>query len=335
MTDGTIGGCVERLLARSVTSGSPQERVIPRILFPQCRRAVAALLALGVALAFPPTARPADAQLGRLVKAAKDKAADKAKEAVAGTPAETAPAKKAAIPEDRTITAERLSAVLTALEPLVARAERQTALLRMRRDFTVRDSIAQACIGSAMQAIAADPMAMASRERTPAQERSEKQIAAQMERQSNALGEPGLTERDPLRFAFVADSFRLAQSRLTVVSYGLSRDVPYQPAELITQEVAERQRPRTEKVEATLNVAENARGGMSSTLFAAIRERAAPYALLQAGDTKAAQGSGSMGTFTDAERAVLAAREADLKRLAPYFRNGTLHWATGEDLSTW
>jgi hypothetical protein len=306
-----------------------------RVRVPHRRRAVAALLALGAALAFPPTARPADAQLGKLVKAAKDKAADKVKEAVAGTPAETAPAKKAAIPEDRTITAERLSAVLTALEPLVARAERRTAFLRLRRDFTVRDSVAQACIGRAMEAVAANPMAMASRERTPAQERSEKEIASQMDRQSKVLEEPGLTERDPLRHAFVADSFRVAQSRLVVVTYGLSCDVPYQPAELIAQEVAERQRARTDKAEAKLNVAENARGGMSSTLFAAIRERAALYALLQAGDTKAAQGSGSMSTFTDAERAVLAAREADLKRLAPYFRNGTLHWATGEDLSTW
>jgi hypothetical protein len=66
--------------------------------------------------------------------------------------------------------------------------------------------------------------------------------------------------------------------------------------------------------------------------FALLRERIALFALSSADPTAKV---GKEGVFTDEERAALTARAAEIQKLTPYFKNGTLAWVGSGDLSKW
>jgi hypothetical protein len=81
-----------------------------------------------------------------------------------------------------------------------------------------------------------------------------------------------------------------------------------------------------------LVVPESARKGLSTRQFGMLRERIAIYAIaLAAGDGS----EGSLKSFGDAERSALAARAAELKAIAPFFRDGLIRWSTWGDVKSW
>jgi hypothetical protein len=272
-------------------------------------------------------ALPAQAQLGRLKKMG----ADLAKESV-GLPAKEEP--KAAATNasasrgtDNLITAERLELVMTALAPMVERAKRESAARAARRDYEARHTPWKTCIETAAKKATSISEAYLTKGGDIAVRSAElmqRQVAAQH------------AGRD-LQAAYLADSAAVISFELSALMTGAKCGPSvYMPAAVVAQE-AERsamQRGSYEIDESgravgNVQVPEAVRKSLTTHQFGLLRERVALYAL------SLDDASVKLGAFTDAEKAALATRAAELRALAPFFRDGTMRWTTWRDVKSW
>ncbi len=292
-----------------------------------------AMLISGVLLFVPTT--NAHAQLGKLKKLGADAIKDKAKEKIAGkeTPEATKDANKDASKSEGTakessaITVAQLDQMLAALVPMAAEAEKATQLRKVATEHARKDSIANKCLEAGQQAL------MASRtppKVTPAQQARAKQF----EKDGDRLGEVAIKafEKDDKRAgAFAQDSMGTAQRQSAALVLGLKCTFEYTPPALMETRVATFGMSGDLPVPAS-DVPASARTSFSRVQFATLRERIALFAISSQDPTAKL---GKEGVFTDEERAALTARSADIQKLLPYFKNGTLRWKTYNDLSGW
>jgi hypothetical protein len=113
--------------------------------------------------------------------------------------------------------------------------------------------------------------------------------------------------------------------------------MPYMPAALLDYQVASEARLMKSGSNAEMPTGDDAfivppnqRAGMTSGQFGRIREAIAIWLLQQSGDVPP-----TAYKFTDAEKAVLTAKAAQLKDLGPLFKTNALTWASWSDIKAW
>lgn len=280
------------------------------------------------------TSAPAHAQLGKLKKlgadaakaAAKDKLGgkDSATAAKAGTTSEAAKNGSTAAtraPLDATLTAERVDMVLAALAPLAAAAEAESRNRTIERAYLARDSAAKACMKSAEGRMPTPPSAAAVKQITvltkEGERLNERYSAALLARSADG--------------PFIEDSLSVTMNRNAVLALGLSCRFEYAPKSLLLRKAAQ-VGTVTDGEAARTMIPPASRGSLSKAQFARMRERIALFALSAADPSVK---TGAEGIFTAEEKAVLSARAAQIGKLTPFFRNGTLSWGGGGDLTDW
>ncbi len=292
-------------------------------------RFVSLIGAVVVALGLLTTAAsPAHAQLGRLKKIAED-AAKKS----AGVEKPTAPAKATAdeVKESGDITAERIDAVIAFLTPLVADAERVSAL-RVATSAYERDmKEASDCLSAFTKS-----GAMPSGDKAEEMNKFEKRQSA-----LNKLATQALDAGDYRRGMAYQDSAGVTQARMMVAMFNATKckQVPYRPAIVIEDEArkladATAGKTQPEEGAAKIDVPASNRAGMSTRMFGLTRERIALYGLLATKAITTAQ-AGKEGVFTDAETAALNARKAQILKMEPLFKTSALEYKGWSDLTYW
>lgn len=292
------------------------------------------LLAPALTLALVLTAMPAEAQLGKLKKLGGDLAKEAGREAI-GLPKESKPAEsglssssKAAV--DYTITPERAELVLTALAPLIEDARKEAAAREVRTAYEARMQQLEKCANAASKGMTSYSQAYLDQ----GGKVTEKQ-AAVMERLAAAM-QAG-RKREVL---FMQDTAGvLSYEIMSLMIGGKCGKAPYKPAALIDAELA-REAMSASGAEigedgryvSKLDVPESARKGLTTRQFGVMRERIAIYALEL---TREGGAPSSLQGFSDAERAALDARAAQLKTLAPFFRDGAIGWSSWGDVKRW
>lgn len=287
-----------------------------------------------VAVLLATAARPAHAQFGKLKKlgadaakaAAKDKLGgkDSATAAKAGISSEGAKNESSATtktPLDATLTAERVDMVLAALAPLAAAAEAESRNRAIERAYLSRDSVAKACMKAAEGRVPTPPSAAA-----------EKQIIA-LTKEGERLNErysAALLARSA-DGPFVEDSLTVTMNRSAVLALGLRCQFEYAPKSLLLRKASQIGTVTDGEVART-TIPASARGNLSKAQFARMRERIALFGL-SAADPSAK--TGAEGMFTAEEKSVLSARAAQIGKLTPFFRNGSMSWGGGGDLTNW
>jgi hypothetical protein len=288
----------------------------------------AVLVAAAAALAAPSAA---EAQLGRLKKAAAgaiaDRAADAAARRVLGDSAAPASAGSASAPRDASssasaapassrgpekleITSARVDTFIVAMRPLVAAARERQAFL----DLQKREQEWEACRGRVVQATA---MAMASGDRSALpSDATQAKIDALIEQNLKA-GERMLAAAQAGNTALqqaIADSMMVVNEQAQALQYpriatecGKKVVAPKAPAGELREDgtVASHVAPD-----------QSATGGWSATQFGRLRERLAIYLV---SPEKA-------NDLTPEERAAIDARRADLAPFAAAFAAGTMEW---------
>ncbi len=292
--------------------------------------------AVGVALLLALIATPASAQLGKLKKmgadAAKAAAKDKlgGKDSVpAGKPSAATEAAKATAgntntaPLDATLTAERVDMVLAALAPLAAAAETASRDRAIERAYLTRDSTSKACMKAAEGRMPTAPGASA-----------QKQIMV-LQKDGERLNErfsAALLARTP-DAPFLEDSLTVTMNRSAVLSLGLKCQFEYAPRSLLLRKSAQVGKVVEDGApSARTTIPPGARGNLSKAQFARMRERIALYGLSAA---EPGVKTGAEGVFSAEEQAVLSARAAQIGKLTPFFKNGTMSWGGGGDLANW
>jgi hypothetical protein len=222
---------------------------------------------------------------------------------------------------DATVTAERLDLVLAALVPLVAAAEAETRNRTIEREYLKKDSLAQACVKSGEGRM------------PPAQSAATKKQIEVLNRDSKGLNEryTAALLAGSADGPFLQDSLTVAMMRSVSLLLGTKCQIDYAPTSLLKKRAAQVQ-VSGDVDPPKVTIGEAARGKLSQAQFARIRERIALYGIsLREPSAK----MGVEGVFTSEERAVLAARSAKITGMTPFFRNGTLAWGGGGDLTGW
>lgn len=287
-------------LARTMTM------TVPRALF-----AVAALL-----IAMP--AQRADAQLGRLKKAAEQAAKD-----AVGKKAEPVTGTTKSSDNSTEITAARLDAIITALNARVAIAQQISKGKALEAEFTPKRKAFEDCVRKAGER-------MASTGTPPSAEGMQKmgdynmKATAYMQRYA-AIIQDKSRQREVL---FLQDSgtayAMLGQAAMTGTNCGPAL---FAPAAVIDYHVAMQ---TVNADDGQWMVPEPNRGGMETWQFGRIRERVALWALIQAGAAKPSEGK-----FSESENATMQQKAKELAVLAPFFKDGAMTWVTWSDLKGW
>jgi hypothetical protein len=273
-----------------------------------------------------------------LKKIGADAIKDTAKEKMAGkeAPATTkegaaGEARKAATsdskPVNMTITASQLDLMLAALTPMAVDAEKKTQAKLLAAEHTRKTQIADKCLKDGTNA-------MIAARKGPNITEASKTRARAMNKEAGRLSDVTMKSYesgDRRAGAFAQDSMNTMQMQIAVLEMGLSCKFEFTPPAVMESMVA------TYGMSGDLPEAESAipaaaRSAFDKYQFALLRERIALFALSSADPTAKV---GKEGVFTDEERAALTARAAEIQKLTPYFKNGTLYWIGAGDLSKW
>lgn len=292
--------------------------------------------AIAIVLATPVS--QAHAQFGKLKKIGAEAIKDKAKGKIAGkeTPEVTKPgsaddgSKSAAAdskPVNMTLNASQLDLMLAALTPMAADAERATQVRRLAAAHTQKTEAAKKCMADGQAALMAG--------RTPPNlTPAAKARARQLEKDADRLGAvvaASYSDGNRRVGAFAQDSMVTMQMQNAVLGMGLACSFEFTPSALMESQVAT-YGMSGDLPESQSTVPAEAHTAFTKHQFALLRERIALFALGTADPTVK---MGKEGVFTDEERAALTARSAEIVKLQPYFKNGTLAWAGSGDLSKW
>lgn len=295
------------------------------------------VLAPALALLLATPASNAHAQFGKLKKMGADAIKDKAKEKVAGkdTPeatksGATAEGSKSVAADSKpvamTLNASQLDAMLAALTPMAADAERATQTRMLLVGHNKKIAAAKKCMADGQAAL------MAGRAPTPTAvgRAKAKQLNKDADRLS-AVVSASYTDGNRRTGVFAQDSMATMQMQSVVLEMGLKCDFAHTPAAVMESQVA------TYGMSGDLPVSQSsvpaeARSTFTKYQFALLRERIALFALLS---VDPALKVGKEGVFTDEERAALTARMVEIQKLTPYFKNGTMRWNGTDDLSKW
>ncbi|WP_309672371.1 hypothetical protein [Gemmatimonas sp.] len=295
------------------------------------------VLASGIAVLLAMPGADAHAQFGKLKKMGADAIKDKAKEKVAGKDTPEAAKSGAAVegskaaaadskPVAMTLNASQLDLMLAALAPMAADAEKATQANRMKSDHTAKRKAAEKCMQDGQVAMSAGRMPAP----TAAGQARSVQLSKEAER-LQLVANAALTDGNRRTWAFAQDSASAMQMQAAVLGIGFKCDFAITPPAVMEREYG------TYGMSGDLPVGQSsvpasARATFTKYQFSLLRERIALFALLSVDPTLKA---GKQGVFDDDERAALTARMADIQKLLPFFKNGTLRWKTEEDLSTW
>ncbi len=257
---------------------------------------------------------PGHAQLGKLKKIG----ADAAKDAAMGKKPEDPTA--ARVTYD--ITAERLSAIVTALTPALAAAQRDADAKAVTAGYDARYKAANECFSklttgtpdlSGMQTEKYEAM---STKLTSIGTRLSAATSAKRHREMIALQDTAIV----LQVTMAAAMFK-----------NTCPAMPYKPAAMIDAAVAQMEQAASGASSSSeIVVSPDARAGMTHGQWGRVRERVAVWLLIQSGDLpKTAE------KFTDAEQSVMSARSAELKKFAPLFQSHTMQWVNWGDVKAW
>lgn len=289
------------------------------------RALVAAALASGALLLVPATAH---AQFGKLKKLGGEIGKEVARD-VAGLPPEkkdagsSESARSSRTSADYAITAERVDIVITALAPLVELAKKEAAAKEVSAGFTKKRAAWEKCItdaGKNMTTYSPEYLEKVGELTTKTSDLLQRHVSAvQAKRHRQA--------------AFIEDSMTVFGNVQMALMSGAKCGAPvYKPAAMIEAEVARKTGDSTGEVtesgRSQYSIPESSRKGLAYYQFGVLRERIALFAL---GET----GTHRLNTYTAEEQAALDARSAELKALAPYFRDGMLRWSNPGDLKSW
>lgn len=273
-------------------------------------------------------ATTAHAQLGKLKKIG----VDAAKDAAMGKKPE--PPKDPTAPRiDYNITAERLTAIVTALKPSLAAAQRQMAVAEKERaartvkvDYDAKFKASSDCLTKSMKGL---PDLGATE--SPKYEALQKKAEAASKRVSSASAAKKNRE-----YLAASDTAMVASMRMNAMMYKNScPEMPFKPDALIEAEAASMDRAAAEansnsQSSSELDVPPEARAGMTTGQWGKIRERVACWLLIQSGDLPA-----TAEKFTEAEQSLLSSRAAEIKEFGPVFKSGTMQWVNWGDIKSW
>lgn len=283
-------------------------------------------------------ASPAQAQLGRLKKmgadavkdAAKGKAADKIDPA--GTKADNAASasKSGTKPADNALNDDRVALVVASLQPMVVEAEKRQARNRALTAHAAKVAASGACMEALTKSF--NPMAAASMsDKTIAEiDRINQQMSGAQSRMNAAY------QRNDVRTQlFLKDTVNVLTQRSAILTMGGKCTVDFTPSAIIEAQAASQGGTVTgdDADAGKVEPSSAAKAQLTPTQFGVIRERIALWALLQ--ENPNLKGAGKEGVFTAEEQAVLSAHAADIKKLTPFFKDGSMRWSTWGDLKSW
>jgi len=218
--------------------------------------------------------------------------------------------------------------MLAALTPMAADAEKTTQIQKVANAHQLKYKAAEKCLNDAVAGVSTGRKV--GRSPTAAERARSGQLEKDIERLSEVFAKSVGNENRRVT-AYAQDSMTTKQMQNTVLQMGLSCSFEFTPAAVMETQVS------TWGMSGDLpdppsSVPAPARQTFSKYDFALLRERIALFALSSADPTVKV---GSQGVFTDEEKAALTARAAEIQKLQPYFKNGTLRWKGASDLSTW
>lgn len=279
-----------------------------------------AAFAVGLSLALAPST--ATAQLGKLKKAAADAVKDKA-----GVKTDDASANKSS--EDFAITAERLDAVMIVFEETAKAYESEAAARSVKADYDKRRIAFETCATTGLQGGMVTPTNDGIQRST---------IYTTLVSTMAGRAQTTLTAKKYREYLQIVDSTQVMSSMSAVTMFGLDAKCKpaFKPAAILDEEAARMARANSGSSDngaSVIEVKTSTRAGLSNRQFGMVRERAALWALQQSGN--APVGNSKYQVFTAAEQAVLEAKAARLKAMAPFLKASPHHWLTWSDLSTW
>jgi hypothetical protein len=291
---------------------------------------------LVVALAL--SATPAFAQLGKLKKLGADMAKDAAKEKLEGkkdTPAKAAEASSSSSSSKRNtelvIDEDRVALVVASMQPMLADAVSRREARAATAQHEERSKASRTCLEAAQMRASANPMStMESAQKNEAQiERFTKEVERLSEKMSKAVNDNDVRTR-----VYVTDTLTVMQVRMSMAVLGSNCPVHYTPAAILDAQIKSQSRTVvSEDMDAgEFDPPAAAKENLSRYQFGLLRERIAIWALKQEDPTFKA---GKLGIFTPEEEAALQANAADIKKLTPLFKDGSLRWSTWGDLTQW
>ncbi len=272
-------------------------------------------------------AAPASAQLGKLKKIAGDAVKDAAKDAAGVKPDPKASAGSTAARVDYAITDERASAILAVLAPLAADARREADARAANAAYSKKAQAFSDCVQKSATGATPDMAAM--------QSPKFEALTARMSRYADRVSALATSSQYRTYIAY-ADSSAVSQMEYAaLLMTGVKCGTPvYKPAAILDAEAALMAAARSGVAPKAsgdeLTVPASQRAGMTTGQFGRIREAMAIWLLQKSGDLPA-----DAYKFTEAEVAVLTAKEAQLAALAPLFKAGTMRWATWGDITSW
>jgi hypothetical protein len=260
----------------------------------------------------------------------KKAAADAARDAAGVKKAE--PAASSSSSSNLVITADRLSAVMAAMVPIMADAEREAASRAASAEYNKKRKVFESCIETQSKAMGAGTLPTTDGMMKSAAI-SEKSV--DMLQRSQAAHQA----RRYREYLALTDSMTASGSFASLAMFNLDTKCgayPYKPAVMLDLEASKMSRASTEVTESGSNlvsVAPANRGGMSTYQFGMIRERAILWALQQTNN--APVGDNRYSVFTAEEQSVLEAQGAQLKKWALILKDQPSRWATWTDIAAW
>ncbi len=294
--------------------------------------------AVAITMLLATSVSTAQAQFSKLKKIGADAMKDKAKEKVAGKEAPEATKSGTSVvegksvaadskPVNMTLNASQLELMLAALTPMAADAEKATQARRLAAVHAQKNEAAKKCMESGQAALMAGRTPPAPTAATKARSR---QLEKDAERLSAVLA-ASYADGNRRVGAFAQDSMLTMQMQAAVLGMGLSCTFEFTPAAVMETQVAT-YGMSGDLPESQSAVPLEAHTTFTKYQFALLRERIALFALSSADPTLKV---GKEGVFTDEERAALTARMAEIQKLQPYFKNGSLAWKGSGDLAAW
>jgi hypothetical protein len=292
----------------------------------------ALLLALSVSVA-----APASAQLGKLKKIAGDAVKDAAKEKAGIKDPESAQ-KGGGAKVDYTVTEERASAVLAVLSPYVETAKRElaekeaeAAVAKVKADHEAKVKAVSDCVSKAAASAGMPDMGWMQTPKGAALQSKMQSVsarAAKVQQSGNQRAMLALSD---------TSAVLMTQQAALMFPKANCGTMPYAPKALLDFQAASMERSMQAASGASMPSGDDAidvpasqRAGMTSGQFGRVREAIAIWVLQQSGDLPP-----TAYKFSDAEKAVLAAKAAQFKDWAPLFKANTLQWASWNDIKSW
>ena len=278
------------------------------------RLTLVSCVSLAVALSVS-AAMPVEAQIGRIKKIG----VDAAKDAAMGKKPEDPTAAKVTYE----ITADRVSAIVTALTPVLAAAQRDADAKAVAAAYDAKYKAANDCLSKLTGAT--PDMSTVQSEKYMA---LTNKLSSVNTRLIEAMGQKKHRETIALQDTVMVLQVQMASTMLK----NNCPVMPYKPAAMIDQLAAQMASHEANPSGSSneLQVPPEARAGMTTGQWGRVRERLAVWLLIQSGDLPA-----TSEKFTDAEHAVLSARSADIKKFGPLFKSGSMQWVHWTDVKSW